>query len=167
MALLRMRHHAGVQGKWLFVDTDVVFQQDCRKIFKNYPPFDIGVTTRDWSHLKPAGGFSERMPFNTGVVFSRQPHFWGEVYTRLRSKDPELQQWMGDQEVIGEIVEEEFCRYNVRRLSGRKLNFPPVVNEDERSAKYEEQLRDAWIVHYKGPSRKQLLLDRMKVEGWA
>jgi hypothetical protein len=147
-----------VQGRWLFVDTDVLFQQDVRPVFRNYPHFDIGVTSRAWTHLKPANGFSERMPFNTGVVFSTCPHFWSEVYTRLRDYESEKQRWMGDQEVIGEICLEEPCRYNVRVLSGQKFNFPPVTEDPSES--YERDLAQALIVHYKGPTRKALMLER-------
>jgi len=93
MGLLRIRHYAGVEGQWVFVDTDVIFQQPVKRVFRS--SFDIAVTRRDWSHVKPARGFSERMPFNTGVVFSRCPHFWSEVYTRMRVLDPEQQEFMG------------------------------------------------------------------------
>ncbi len=156
MALLRMRHHASVNGEWLFIDTDVVFQRNVRRVFRS--EFDIAVTSRNWSHLKPAVGFSERMPFNTGVVFSRCPHFWSEVYTRLRNADPELQQWMGDQEVICEIALEEPCRYFVRRINGARFNFPPVL--EDPTTEYRQKLADAWIVHYKGPERKHLLIGK-------
>jgi hypothetical protein len=160
MALLRMRHHAGVKGEWVFVDTDVIFQHKVNQIFKL--TFDIGLTSRAWEHLKPAMGFSERMPFNTGVVFSRKPHFWQEVYCRLKALEPEQQQWMGDQEVIGEMAMEDSPRYDFRVLNGRMLNFPPVL-EDPTTA-YEQSLKDAWIVHYKGPKRKRLLMKRIKQE---
>lgn len=160
MALLRMRHHAGVDGEWLFVDTDVIFQFTCKRVFKS--DFDIALTTRNWSHLKAAVGFSERMPFNTGVVFSRCPRFWQEVYTRLRQLDPERQQWMGDQEVISEIALEEPSRYVIRRLNGQRFNFPPVTGNLQ--AAYHEKLAEAWIVHYKGPARKGMLLERVRLE---
>lgn len=77
MAQLRMQHHANVSGDWLFVDTDVLVQQDVRDVFMK--DFDIAIAERDWDHLKPANGFTERMPHNMGVVFSRSPAFWVEV----------------------------------------------------------------------------------------
>lgn len=154
MALLRMRHHAGVEGEWLFVDTDVIVQRSgVRKVFND--EFDIAITDRTWPHLKAAVGFTERMPFNTGVVFSRCPRFWADVYTRLRNLEPELQQWMGDQEVICEIVNEDSPRYQVRHLRGHKYNYPPVVEEDTTDLE-----AAAFIVHYKGPKRKPLMMAR-------
>jgi hypothetical protein len=160
MALLRMRHHACVRSNWLFVDTDVIFQQDIRGTFKL--TFEIGLTSRAWNHVKAAVGFSERMPFNTGVVFSKRPHFWQEVYCRLRNYPSEEQQWMGDQAVIGEMFLEDSGRYDFRVLSGTRLNFPPLVEDPAKQ--YAQQLKDAHIVHYKGPERKKLLLERIRRE---
>lgn len=160
LALHRMRHHASVSGDWLFVDTDVIFQQPVTKVFKDNPDFDIAVTTREWSHLKVASGFSARMPFNTGVVFSRRPSFWQEAYCRLKWLSPELQQWMGDQEVIGDIVTDESCGYRVKQLKGSKFNYPPATE----TVKPQNLEADAAIVHYKGPTRKPLLRQRIRQE---
>jgi hypothetical protein len=161
MALLRMRHHAGVSGEWLFVDTDVTIERCVAHVFDK--AFDIAVTTRNWAHLKPAKGFSEQMPYNTGVVFSRCPAFWSEAYTRLRrTEDAEAQHWMGDQQVIGEMVDDETCRYAVRKVWGSKYNFPPAVGEDDNHALSRKMQASACIVHYKGPSRKVLMLGGAK-----
>lgn len=153
MALLRMRHHAGCDGNWLFVDTDVIFRQPVTAVFSAYA-FEVAVTTRNWPHVKSAEGFAERMPFNMGVVFSRNARFWGECYTRLRDLEADLQDWMGDQIVFNDVVSEG--RYLVRRISGAAYNFPPEIPGKETS--YKELLKQASILHYKGPERKRLLL---------
>lgn len=160
MALLRMRHHAGVDGHWLFVDTDVLFQRTVRKVFD--VAFDIALCHRDWSHLKPAAGFSDRMPYNTGVVFSKSPRFWGEVYTRLRALDLDLQEWMGDQEVISEMVGGERPRYLVKFLRGSSFNYPPLLPGVDLTQQEQKQFTDAAIVHYKGPERKVMMLERIQ-----
>ncbi len=160
MALLRMRHHAGVEGEWLFVDTDVIFQQSVTKVFRK--DFDIGVTTRNWSHLRPAAGFSERMPYNVGVVFSRCPQFWAEVYTRLRRLEPALQQWMGDQHIICGMVKGRAHRYHFALMKGSRYNFPPQIESKHDPA--DVMQANAAIVHYKGPIRKPLLLQRIHQE---
>lgn len=162
MALLRMRHHAGVSGDWLFVDTDVYFQRDVKRVFREQA-FDIAVTNRDWKHLKAAGGFTARMPFNTGVVFSRSPSFWREVYGRLRQYPADLQQWMGDQEVIGDLVQEndEMRWFDIYQLKGSHFNYPPTIRLEKSEA---QRMEEAWIVHYKGPSRKPMMLSRGKAK---
>jgi hypothetical protein len=162
MALLRMRHHSGVKGDWLFVDTDVYFQQDVCRVFRENK-FDIAVTNRNWEHLKAAGGFTARMPFNTGVVFSRSPRFWREVYRRLRLFPASLQQWMGDQEAIGDLVAEnaEMGWFTVHQLSGSRFNYPPEIKLQTTAT---QRLEAAAIVHYKGPSRKKQMLSRGKAK---
>lgn len=158
MALLRMRHHAGVKGDWLFLDTDVTVQRCVKHVFDS--PFDIAVTTRNWTHLKPAKGFSEQMPYNTGVVFSRCPAFWSEAYTRLRrTDDAEAQHWMGDQQIIGDIVDDDTCRYAIRKVWGSKYNFPPAAGNEDNHVLSHRMQAAAHIVHYKGPERKALMLD--------
>lgn len=151
MALLRMRHHACVEGDWLFVDTDVFFQQPVIDVFQS-ATWDIGVTSRDWTHLPESAGFAERMPYNMGVVFSRCPEFWGECYTRLRDESPELQRWMGDQQVFCDTIASE--RYEIKSLSGVRYNFPPELPGS--TAKDLERV--AHILHFKGSKRKSLLL---------
>jgi hypothetical protein len=153
MGLLRMRHCAGVEGEWLFVDTDVIFQKPVTHVFSK--PFDIALTTRDWTHVKAAGGFTERMPFNTGIVFSRCPHFWGEVYTRLREYPIELQHFMGEQELINEVAKED--RYRIKKLRGAIYNFPP--DAPDAMPTNEQLYADASILHFKG-NRKALMLER-------
>jgi hypothetical protein len=162
MALLRMRHHSSVTGDWLFVDTDVYFQRSVKSVFREHE-FDIAVTNRDWKHLKAAGGFTARMPFNTGVVFSRSPAFWREVYGRLRQYPKSLQQWMGDQEVIGDLVHEneDMRWFSIHQLKGSLFNYPPTIRLEKTEG---TRIDEAWIVHYKGPSRKKMMLSRGKAK---
>lgn len=159
MGLLRMRHCAGVPGDWLFVDTDILFQHPVTSVFKR--EFDVAVTSRDWSHLKVAQGFSERMPFNTGVVFSRRPSFWADCYLRLRDFDQDQQRFMGEQQVIC-ALSGETDRYHVVHLKGSLYNFPPEVPGITPSQ--QEQMSAAHILHFKGRARKALMLKRRKQE---
>lgn len=158
MALLRMRHQASVEGDWLFVDTDVVFQRTVRPVFDE-ATWDVAMTSRDWHHLRAAAGFSHRMPFNTGVVFSRTHRFWVEVYRRLLMLPESLQEWMGDQEAIGDLVaeNEEMRWFRVKHLKGSVYNYPPDIQPKNSES---ERMTAAAIVHYKGATRKPLLLER-------
>lgn len=155
MARLRMRHHGNVTGDWLFVDTDVLFQRDVRDVFDK--GFDLAVADREWDHVRPAAGFTARMPINMGVVFSRSPAFWAECHARLKELPKGKQRWMGDQEVFCEILAED--RYSVRHLPGAIYNFPPAIDADDDCISGLEQ--EAAIVHFKGPQRKPLMLRRI------
>lgn len=155
MARLRMRHHAEVAGDWLFLDTDVLVQRDVRAVFRDR--FDVAITIRDWPHVKPAVGFTERMPFNMGVVFSRSPAFWRDVYIRMMAQPKDLQRWMGDQEAFCQVLADR--HYRIRRLSGTRFNFPPSV--DAQDTKSQTLEAAASIVHFKGPQRKPMMLSRI------
>lgn len=155
LALLRLQHQAACTGEWLFLDTDVLFQQDVRPVFEQ--PFDVAVTTRDWPHLKPAVGFGGRMPFNTGVVFSRSPKFWRAALRHLEQLQPNLQKWMGDQHAVCAIV--AAGHFHVTRLRGSVYNFPPAVESSSLSDAIQAR---AAIVHYKGVDRKYQLLARIR-----
>lgn len=159
MARLRMRHHAECHGDWLFLDTDVLVHEDVRSVFRHR--FDIAITVRDWEHLKPAAGFTERMPFNTGVVFSKSQQFWADVYDHLCLMPKPDQTWMGDQMAIGDVVATK--RFNVLELSGLRYNFPPSIGDDDDGGSDDLEAKAA-IVHFKGPKRKPLLLRRLKKE---
>jgi len=157
MARLRMQHQANLTGEWLFLDADVLIQEDVRRVFDR--PFDVAIADREWPHLKPAGGFTEAMPYNSGVMFSRCPRFWVEAYELLTALPKPEQTWMGDQMVICELIASR--RFTVVELSGARYNFPPAVdpNDDLRlSAALEAS---AAIVHFKGPQRKPLMLSRI------
>jgi hypothetical protein len=156
MARMRMRHHGSLTGEWLFVDADVLIQRDVRDVFN--AEFDLAVTNRDWPHVKPAAGFTEAMPYNMGVVFSRNPQFWGEAYAQLRELPKPAQRWMGDQEVFGDLIATR--RYNVKMLSGTVYNYPPAVRGEETA--YTRALEaEAAIVHFKGARRKPIMLSRI------
>lgn len=155
LAVLRMRHHAAVSGEWLFVDSDVIVQRDVRDVFQQ--PFDVALTTRDWTHLKVAAGFSERMPYNVGVVFSRTRSFWKEALKRVALMEESARNWMGDQQAICDIT--RTSRYRIALLKGSRYNYPPALVPD---ADGEKQQRKAHIVHYKGSERKGLLLERIR-----
>lgn len=157
MAMLRMRHQSQCDGDWLFVDTDIWFQRDVRKVFET--PFDVGITTRNWPHLKVAAGFSERMPYNVGVMFSRCPAFWASALKRLSKMDPEQQQWMGDQQVICDLV--AAGKYHVAFLKGSRYNYPPDADPTGLAATAQAK---ASILHYKGLGRKALMLERIRRE---
>jgi hypothetical protein len=161
LALLRMRHQSAVTGEWLFVDTDVYIQRDVRNVFAD--PFDIALTTRNWPHLKVAGGFTERMPFNIGVVFSRCPAFWADIHERLSGMSPEWQEWMGDQQAVCDLVGEK-PKYKIAFLKGSRYNLPPAVTDDAEGTSAKMTAK-ASILHFKGAGRKAMMLDLIRREG--
>lgn len=163
MAALRLAHQAAVDGEWLFVDTDILIRRDVRDVFTS-KDFEIAVTTRNWPHLSAAEGFTDRMPINAGVVFSRSQTFWQEAVTALAAATKLDQSFMGHQQVISDLATSG--RFRVAQLNGAKYNLPPYVCDkhgevDKSRAKMSRKLlAAASILHFKGPLRKALMLDQ-------
>jgi len=143
MAIRRMRHHASLEGDWLLIDTDCVILKDVRHVFDD--AFDIAVTDRKGSKWDGTW-YSELMPFNMGVTFSRSPQFWKAVLSELEKAPPKFQQWEGDQLMVGKLWKD----WNTKILPGRIYNFTPEKREDSRE--------HAAILHFKG-SRKEWVND--------
>ncbi len=142
MAVLRMEHHASVEGDWLFVDTDVEVLQDVRDVFAL--DFDVAVTDRSGIPMNEGEKrWAAEMPYNMGVTFSRCPAFWREAQEILLKMPNEKQTWMGDQHAVCELV--ALGRYKVNVLSGGTYNYPPRGGD----------LAGVAIAHYKG-ARKAL-----------
>lgn len=154
MAELCVEHYASVQGDWLFVDTDVVIQQDVREVFKL--PFDVAVCDRDGT-LVPGEeelDFIKATPYNLGVVFSRNPEFWKAVLARMETMPKARKEWMGNQYAACDVIAEG--RFHVQILPGLFYNYAAHNTKDRGE--------EAMIQHYKGPFRKQMALERFRRE---
>jgi lipopolysaccharide biosynthesis glycosyltransferase len=158
LSLHRARHFANTQGKWLFIDTDVIVQRDVSNVFDW--DFDIAVADRQWTKAPNgqyrAGGqpdYVERFPYNAGVVFSRCPRFFSDIVRMLTMRQDLQQSWVGDQLALCDLVKAK--RYAVKVLPGMIYNFPPESANDP-------DIKNAAIVHYKGKARKPFLVQRAK-----
>ncbi len=148
LPLLRSAHFADVEGEWLFLDTDIIIQKDVRHVFDE--PFDIALCDRDWPNVITDEGFAKAMPFNVGVVFSRNPKFWQIVHERLKL-EIHMNDWLGDQKVIAELAQSD--EWKLKILPGQLFNCPPASATDT-------SIEQASIVHYKG-NRKEWMLARL------
>lgn len=138
MAVLRMTLQGQCAGEWLFVDPDMVIQQDVRPVFQDR--FDIALTDRAGTSMEGTP-YAAAMPYNLGVAFSRSPAFWRMVRYRLLRLSPKLQEWEGDQQVICTMAKQRVGG-NIKILPGRVYNYPPNSPTEDVS--------HAAIVHYKG-----------------
>jgi len=148
LPLLRSAHFSDVEGDWLFLDTDIVIQRDVRSVFDD--PFDVALCDRNGLTLPGEENFAKEMPFNAGVIFSRNPSFWKVVHARLK-RVKKLDPWFGDQKIIAELAASG--EFNVKILPGQQFNCPPTSATDTT-------IEQASIVHYKG-NRKEWMLARL------
>jgi hypothetical protein len=137
MAVRRISHHAGLDGEWLFIDSDCVILKDVSHVFDD-PVFDIALTDRKGS-IWEKSFYGMVMPYNMGVTFSRSPSFWLAVKSLLLELPESAQRWEGDQRVVCEMVRRG---YPAKILPGKVYNFTPEKRDDS--------VAHAAIVHYKG-----------------
>jgi hypothetical protein len=136
----RLEHYAACTGDWLLVDTDVELRADVSAVFPA-TPFDLALTDRAWQNLPQGDLVMQTMPFNTGVVFTRNPLFWQDVLATWRAADNK--DWMSEQRAVYQVV--RTGKYLVQILPGQVYNCPPSSPDDPCS--------DAKMLHYKGPRK--------------
>lgn len=143
MGIRRLTHYAQLEGEWLLCDSDVIVQKDVRYVFNG--PVEIGVVSRKGTVLE-GSDYEKLFPYNFGVVFSRCPRFWEKGLQLLKKAPPALQEWEGEQGVLGHLA--DGGGYRVAFLPS-SYNWTPESKEEDVSDKH--------IVHYKGHRKKWLL----------
>lgn len=145
-APFRLKHLSIFDGEAIFLDTDIIVRRDLREAF--IESFDIGLTKRDYPIFGKQTGknLTESMPYNTGVMFSREPKFFHEAFEYSQGLTTEEQQWFGDQLAIAHIAR---GKYMVKDFNCELWNRVPVRADD---------LGEAYAVHYKGEKRKAWML---------
>lgn len=154
----RIKLFSKYEGEILLIDPDVWMQKDPFEVFED-EKFDVALTRRDENvklvikdEGKPlSGDMAKVMPYNTGVMFSRNPKFWTAVLERMKSMSMESRNWFGDQIAVKKVAESR--RFKVLELPCNQYNFSPT--------KKEEDVSDKIMVHYKG-NRKAMMLERGK-----
>lgn len=146
----RMEHLAALRGEWITLDTDVVVNGDITQVFSQ--DFDVALTKRYGKILDPDGiDIVEHMPYNTGVMFSRNHQFWEGAYKQLLLQMPQsAHKWWGDQ--LSVRIAADSGRFNVLELPCDKYNYTPAA-QGEKS--------DALVIHYKG-KRKEWMINEHK-----
>lgn len=146
LALFIADHWAQVEGDWLLVDTDVVVQRDVRPVFEQLR-FDLAVATRDGTYApgEEGSGFMRRMPYNCGVVYSRSRAGRAAILDSVSLMTAQDQAWLGIQLAVATM--RPLVLYNT-------FNYPPRTPDDDH-------VPSAHVLHYKGPWRKQVLINRI------
>jgi len=139
--LFRMESIVELGPDLIILDTDLIVQKDLRPVFAF--DFDVALTIRTDKVLDPSGvNITELMPYNTGVVFIRNPKFFADCIEWSTDKDFG---WYTDQAAVAELA----GRYNVLKLHCDNFNYTPRSAAEDVSSRY--------VVHYKG-KRKSFIL---------
>lgn len=143
MGIRRLTHYAGLEGKWLLCDSDVIVQKDVRHVLDG--AIDVAVVSRKGTDIEGTD-YEKVFPYNFGVVFSESPLFWRMVLGVVQTLPKDLQHWGGEQAALGSVANSGEFRVSV---------LPNEYNYTPRSPS--EDVSDKAIVHYKGPRKKWLL----------
>lgn len=138
LAVKRTAFYAQLLGDWLYVDTDIIFTRDVRDIFEQ--DFDVAFAKRG-----EVNDYARAMPYNLGVVFSRNPRFWADILPAIKDLPPKLQAWDGAQLAAGWYATREWCPYKILELP-EEYNHAPAHEHDTSAA----------ILHYKGKLKRWL-----------
>lgn len=141
----RLRHLSNLKEPTLVLDVDIVVQRDVSEI--EQVEGDIVLTSRHAAKEELA----DAMPYNTGVMFVRNPTFFSDCWEWCKQASSEVQRWGGDQLAVAAVVKDG--KFTVSTIPGRIYNFSPKRRGDKR-------LEQAAIVHYKGADRKRWMVAR-------
>jgi hypothetical protein len=132
----------------IFLDTDVVVQRPLDHVFER--SFDVALTIRH-ERIKDLNGvnITPLMPYNTGVMFSRQPRFWAEVLEFCRRLPDDRHVWYGDQLSVKHVA--DTGTFDVLELPCDEYNYSPRTEDEDLAGRH--------AVHYKG-ARKDWMLRR-------
>jgi len=138
----------------IFLDADVVVQKDLGPLLRD--EFDIGLTYRDETDpsLRKSPQAYQMMPFNAGVMLSRPSgrDFWTEAYRVCLAMPEDHQRWFGDQLAIKEVAARTTLK--VKQYPCALYNYSP--------ARWDEDLSEKYVIHYKGDNRKVWMLEQWK-----
>ncbi len=150
MLVFRTEHFAHCPyTEWLALDADIIVKAPLDDVWGRR--FDVALTTRRGKHCFDEDGndITEVMPFNTGVIFSREPKFWHDCCALMQPPYPAG--WWSDQLVVGVVAASH--KYAVLTLPGDEFNWTPDV-EGEAS-----QVARIW--HYKGNRKDWMQRERV------
>jgi hypothetical protein len=153
----RLRHLSEFPScEALFLDTDVVVQQDLSQLFEQ--TFDIALTRRDKAIPTPNGvDVAKVAPYNTGVMLSKPSgsEFWLHAHDYCARMSDEYQKWWGDQLAVKAIA--EVAPLRIMELPCEIFNYTPASEREDLSGKA--------VVHYKGDRKAWMLRAGMIAAG--
>jgi hypothetical protein len=140
MGIKRLEHYANLSGEWCFVDTDVLFRKDVQDVFEK--PFDVALVSREGTYMHGTE-YAQLMPYNFGVVFSKNAEFWKALLPHMKKLSPEMQRWGGEQFLTCQLAGTD-GHFSVEILPST-YNFTPLKKDDDIS--------EVAILHLKGPRK--------------
>ena len=118
------------------LDTDIIVRRDLSAVWGL--PFDVALTRRGATLDTNGQDVAKAMPYNSGVMFCREPMFWKRAHTICAGYPEKFQTWYGDQLAIKQAAP----GFDLLELDVAAWNYPPKFEGD-----YPDTAR---VLHFKG-----------------
>ena len=141
LMIYRLAHLAALErAACVILDTDVVVQRSIAPVFEQ--AFDVALTVRHEAvkTLDKTKNLTPEMPYNTGVMFSREPRFWKAALEACRALPEKQHDWWGDQLSVKQVA--DTGQFNVLELPCEVYNYSPGTESEDLGGRH--------VVHYKG-----------------
>jgi hypothetical protein len=138
----------------VFLDTDVMVQRNLAPLFEW--EFDVALTVREAGVIDPDGvDVTIDMPYNNGVMLSKASgwEFWREAERYCAKLSSEQRRWYGEQRAVKAVA--DVIPLCILDLPCNIYNYTPASET--------EDVRDRFVVHYKG-ERKPWMIRRGALE---
>jgi lipopolysaccharide biosynthesis glycosyltransferase len=143
--VFRLEHLASLRGSWITLDTDMIIKKDLSHVFDQ--DFDVALTRRYGSILDTDGNdIVKIMPYNAGVMFSKNHEFWKDALEALKTFKQEAHEWYCDQLAIKFISDKN--QYKVLELPCDEYNYTPGSKEERK---------DVYVYHFKGQRKDWMM----------
>jgi len=127
--LFRLEHLASLRGNWITLDTDMIIKKDLSHVFDQ--DFDVALTRRYGVIMDTNGNdLVKIMPYNAGVMFSKNHEFWKDALEALKTFKKETHEWYGDQLAIKFISDKN--QYKVLELPCDEYKYTPKDKEERK-----------------------------------
>jgi hypothetical protein len=145
----------------VYVDTDMIFMKPldadqlfsqsslslCRRFFSNDGMFNINF--KNMNLLEYSGmSVGEVYPYLACFTACSDSQFWRSCHSKLLSLDKKFHFWYGDQEALREVAKAGL-------FSFQEISEAIYACLPENFSQH----RDAKVLHFKGPSRKDMMFD--------
>ena len=140
--LLTGWHMIQCERDTIYADTDIIFRADIRNLFEQ--DFDAGLCLRE----KNDPLYVEQR-YCGGIILIRNQKFFTDVYAEVETMGFQYQIWYAGQMAFPKVA---LRGYKIFELPMNVYNYAPSEDQDS--------LPDsAKVIHFKGPKRKNFMLE--------
>jgi hypothetical protein len=157
----------GLDSPAIYLDTDILITRKpnieamlgdkevavCRRSFSNEALINTSFRGMDLSEYKDKT-LGQVYPYLASFNITKTHRFWDDCKDHLEKIDKKFHYWYGDQEAIRDVIQEE--NYSFRNLDEFTVSCLP---------EYLHIYKSPIAIHFKGPARKELMVESARKLG--